>query len=164
MGKKAKKAQRALALDQMGGVAVAAAPQPKLESTNKKLKNTVRKYVQHILVCTDSKSKQCKKGGPEIVKTFEKAIKSRKLGRQVMISEIGHVGGCGLGPNVIVYPEGVWYGQVTPADVDEIINEHILEGRVVERLLRGQRQDDPCGGCILAKPLVVAAQQAAELN
>lgn len=134
----------------------------KLEGTDKKLKNTVRKYVQHILVCTDSKSKECKKGGPEVLKAFEKAIKSRKLGRQVMVSEVGHVGGCGLGPNVIVYPEGVWYGRVEPEDVDEIIEEHILEGRVVERLLRGQRQDDPCGGCILAKPLVVAAQHANE--
>ncbi|HEY0738747.1 MAG TPA: (2Fe-2S) ferredoxin domain-containing protein [Herpetosiphonaceae bacterium] len=134
----------------------------KLEGSDKKLKNTVRKYVQHILVCTDSKSKECKKGGPEVLKAFEKAIKSRKLGRQVMVSEVGHVGGCGLGPNVIVYPEGVWYGRVEPEDVDEIIDEHILEGRVVQRLLRGQRQDDPCGGCILTKPLVVAAQQANE--
>lgn len=134
----------------------------RLEGSDKKLKNTVRKYVQHILVCTDSKSKECKKGGPEVRKAFEKAIKSRKLGRQVMVSEVGHVGGCGLGPNVIVYPEGVWYGRVEPEDVDEIIEEHILEGRVVQRLLRGQRQDDPCGGCILAKPLVVAAQHANE--
>jgi (2Fe-2S) ferredoxin len=67
-----------------------------------------------------------------------------------------------LGPNVLVYPEGVWYGQVTPEDVTQIIDEHILEGRVVQRLLRGQRQDDPCGSCILTKPLVVAAQTALE--
>lgn len=155
--KKLKKAYAATA-----AVAEAKPKVKKLEGTDKKLKNTVRKYVQHILVCTDSKSKECKKGGPEVVKAFEKAIKSRKLGRQVMVSEVGHVGGCGLGPNVIVYPEGVWYGRVEPEDVDEIIEEHILEGRVVERLLRGQRQDDPCGGCILAKPLVVAAQHANE--
>ncbi len=131
----------------------------------KRLANTVRPYVQHILVCTDSKSKQCKKGGPAVLKAFRQAIKARKLGRQVLVTDIGHVGGCSLGPNVIVYPEGVWYGQVTPADVDEIIDEHILAGRVVERLLRGQRQDDPCGSCLLTKPLVVAARAAMdELN
>lgn len=160
MGKKEKKLKKAEA-----GLTAVAEAKPnvqKLEGSDKKLKNTVRKYVQHILVCTDSKSKACKKGGPDVLKAFEKAIKSRKLGRQVMVTEIGHVGGCGLGPNVIVYPEGVWYGQVNPEDVDEIIEEHILEGRVVQRLLRGQRQDDPCGGCILTKPLVVAAQQANE--
>lgn len=166
MGKKEKKAKQAR-LVQMGGGQTATAvaepqPRPKLEGSDKKLKNTVRKYVQHILICTDSKSKQCKKGGPAVLKAFEKEIKTRKLGRQVMVSEIGHVGGCGLGPNVIVYPEGVWYGQVEPEDVAEIIDEHILAGRVVSRLLRGQRQDDPCGGCVLAKPLVVAAEQAAE--
>jgi (2Fe-2S) ferredoxin len=131
-------------------------------NTNKQLRNTVRPYVQHILVCTDKKSKQCKKGGPQILKTFQKLIKDRKLHKQVIITEIGHVGGCSLGPNVLVYPEGVWYGQVTPEDVTQIIDEHILEGRVVQRLLRGQRQDDPCGSCILTKPLVVAAQTALE--
>jgi (2Fe-2S) ferredoxin len=131
-------------------------------NTNKQLRNTVRPYVQHILVCTDKKSKQCKKGGPQILKTFQKLIKDHKLHKQVIITEIGHVGGCSLGPNVLVYPEGVWYGQVTPEDVTQIIDEHILEGRVVQRLLRGQRQDDPCGSCILTKPLVVAAQTALE--
>jgi len=138
-----------------------AEPKP-IENTTKRLRNTVRPYVQHILVCTDKKSKQCKKGGPEVLKSFQKVIKERKLGKQVMVSAIDHVGGCSLGPNVLVYPEGVWYGQVTPADIAEIVEEHILEGRVVQRLLRGQRQNDPCGSCILTKPLVVAAQTAIE--
>jgi (2Fe-2S) ferredoxin len=160
MGKKEKKLKKAQAA--LTTVAKATPTFKKLEGSDKKLKNTVRAYVQHILVCTDSKSKPCKKGGPEVLEAFEKAIKARRLGKQVMVTEIGHVGGCSLGPNVIVYPEGVWYGRVDPDDVDEIIEEHILEGRVVQRLLRGQRMDDPCGGCILAKPLVVAAQQADE--
>ena len=141
---------------------VKASKPQRLEGTTKRLRNTVRPYVQHILVCTDKKSKQCKKGGPAVLKAFQKAIKERRLGKQIIVTEIGHVGGCGLGPNVIVYPEGVWYGQVTPEDVAEIVEEHLLEGRVVQRLLRGQRQDDPCGSCMLTKPLVVAAQAAAE--
>ncbi len=141
----------------------AQAHQPKPDQAkDKRLHSTVRPYVQHILICTDSKSKQCKKGGPHILKAFQKGIKDRKLGRQVMVSQIGHIGGCSLGPNVIVYPEGVWYGRVRPEDVDEIIEEHMLKGRLVQRLLRGQRTDDPCGNCILAKPLVVAAQPAVE--
>lgn len=147
MGKKAK--ARAAALQ--------AAP---ANEAQRKLKNTVRRYVQHILICTDSKSKQCKRGGPQVRKAFEQAIKARKLGRQVMVSEIGHIGGCKLGPNVIVYPEGVWYGGVEPGDVDEIIEQHILGGRLVERLLRGQRQDDPCGGCVLAQPAAAAKPAA----
>ena len=133
-------------------------------AVNRKLNNTVRHYVQHVLICTDGKSKQCKRGGPAVRKAFEQAIKVRKLGRQVLVSEIGHVGGCKLGPNVIIYPEGVWYGGVEPRDVDEIIEQHILGGHLVERLLRGQRYDDPCGGCVLAKPLVVAVEQAIEAS
>jgi (2Fe-2S) ferredoxin len=150
MGKKEKRARKG-----QPAAEHAAAP-------GKRLKGTVRPYVQHILVCTDRKSKQCKKGGPVVLKAFEKAIKGRRLGRQVMVTEIGHIGGCSLGPNVIIYPEGVWYGRVMPDDVDEIIDEHLLAGRVVERLLRGQRQDDPCGGCIIARPLVNAAREAVE--
>lgn len=136
-----------------GGQATASPPVP-----DRKLKNTVRRYVQHILICTDSKSKQCKRGGPKVRKAFEKAIKARQLGRQVMVSETGHVGGCKLGPNVIVYPEGVWYGGVQPRDVDEIVEQHIVGGRLVQRLLRGRREDDPCAGCMIATPLFVAAE------
>lgn len=158
MGKKEKQGKQAKHkhADQNVALSVAA------NKPAKKLHNTVRRYVQHILVCTDSKSKQCKKGGPDVLKAFQKAIKARKLGRQVLVTEVGHVGGCSLGPNVLIYPEGVWYGTVTPADVDQIIDEHLLAGRVVQRLLRGQRMDDPCGGCIIAKPLVVAAQQTVD--
>lgn len=119
---------------------------------SKKLHNTVRPYVQHILVCTDSKSKACKKGGPAILRAFQAAIKARKLQRQIIVSEIGHVGGCGLGPNVIVYPDGVWYGTVDERDVEEIIERHLLGGEVVARLLRGARKDDPCHGCALLSP------------
>ena len=42
---------------------------------------------------------------------------------------------CEVGPTVVVYPDAVWYGGVTPADVDEIIDSHIVGGRLVERLI-----------------------------
>lgn len=140
--KKHKKAARAQAVE---------TTQPRLVVSNpdKKLRNTVRRYVRHVLICTDSKGKLCRKQGPEVLKAFEHAIKERKLKREIVISEIGHVGGCSLGPNVIVYPEGVWYGRVEPADVDEIVEQHLIGGHVVQRLLRGQREDDPCAGCAL---------------
>ena len=44
---------------------------------------------------------------------------------------------CGRGPNMVVYPEGVWYSGVQPADVEEIVREHFGSGRVVERLRSG---------------------------
>jgi (2Fe-2S) ferredoxin len=42
---------------------------------------------------------------------------------------------CEHGPTVVVYPDGVWYGRVTPDDVEEIIDSHIVNGKPVERLL-----------------------------
>ncbi len=151
MGKK-KEAKRAAREAKQGIVTLATVP---IAKPAKRLHNTVRPYVQHILVCTDSKSKACKKGGPTILKALQAAIKERKLHRQIIVSEIGHVGGCSLGPNVIVYPDGVWYGMVGIEDVDEIIDRHLVGGEVVTRLMRGARQDDPCYGCALVKPPVI---------
>lgn len=113
------------------------------------LHGTVRPYLQHVLVCTDDKSKACRKGGPGVLKAFQAAIKARRLHREVLVTAINHVGGCGLGPNVIVYPDGVWYGLVEIEDVDEIVERHLIGGEAVTRLIRGTRANSPCGGCAL---------------
>ena len=128
---------------------------------SKRLQGTVRPYLQHVLVCTDSKSKGCKKGGPALLKAFQTAIKTRRLHRQVIVTAIGHVGGCGLGPNVIVYPDGVWYGLVQTEDVEEIVDGHLGGGAVVTRLVRGTRENSPCSGCALLAPDLDAELMAA---
>ncbi|PYS38959.1 MAG: hypothetical protein DMF71_15995 [Acidobacteria bacterium] len=51
-----------------------------------------------------------------------------------MLTECASVGFCAIGAAVLVYPDGVWYAQVRAADVPEIIEEHLLNNRVVERL------------------------------
>ena len=118
----------------------------------KKRFERVRPYVQHVLVCTDSKSKGCKKGGPAVLKAFQAAIKARGLQRHVIVSAISHIGGCKSGPNVIVYPDGVWYGLVEPEDVTEVVDRHLAGGELVTRLLRGSRVGGPCDGCTLVRP------------
>ena len=52
----------------------------------------------------------------------------------MVLTECASVGFCAIGPAVMVYPDGIWYAQVLPADVHEIIEEHLVQGRVVERL------------------------------
>ena len=52
----------------------------------------------------------------------------------VRINSAGCLNRCGLGPVLVVYPEGVWYSYRSREDIDEIIESHLLEGRVVERL------------------------------
>lgn len=51
-----------------------------------------------------------------------------------MLTECASVGFCAIGAAVMIYPEGVWYAQVRASDVPEIVEEHLLNGRVVERL------------------------------
>lgn len=98
---------------------------------------------RHVFVC---EGKSCRQAGGEAVKEcFEKELESRKLrygkeskGRNpegpVVLTDCGSVGFCSVGPAVLVYPEGVWYARVQPADVAEIVEEHLEKGRVVERL------------------------------
>jgi (2Fe-2S) ferredoxin len=127
----------------------------------RKLEGTVRPYVQHVLVCTDSKSRGCKKGGPAILKAFQSAIKKHRLQRQVIVTAIKHIGGCSLGPNVIIYPDGVWYGLVKDEDVEEIVATHLIGGEVVSRLTRGSRIDGACGGCALQPNVLEPERMAA---
>jgi (2Fe-2S) ferredoxin len=97
----------------------------------------------HVFVCN---GKSCMPvGSAEVKKAFEEYLESRGLrygkeskGRnpngEIMLTDCGSVGFCSIGVAVLVYPEGVWYGQVTAADVPEIIEKHLLGGEVVERL------------------------------
>ena len=97
----------------------------------------------HIFVCT---GKSCSKVDSEEVKeAFERELKSRgvlfgkeKKGKNpkgsIVLTECGSVGFCAIGAAVMVYPDGVWYAQVRADDVAEIVEEHLLNGRVVERL------------------------------
>jgi (2Fe-2S) ferredoxin len=63
-----------------------------------------------------------------------KEVKGRNPMGEVVLTECGSVGFCTIGPTVLVYPDGTWYGKVSPDDVPEIIQEHLQHGRVVERL------------------------------
>ena len=97
----------------------------------------------HIFVCT---GKSCSAvDSAEVKEAFERELKARHIlfGKEhkgknpkgsVVLTECGSVGFCAIGAAVMIYPDGVWYAQVRAADVPEIIQEHILNGRIVERL------------------------------
>ena len=65
---------------------------------------------------------------------FGKASKGKNPKGAVVVTECGSVGFCAIGAAVMIYPDGVWYAQVRSGDVAEIVSEHLLNGRVVERL------------------------------
>ncbi len=98
---------------------------------------------RHVFVCNGKSCSQV--GSAEVKAEFvrileEKGIrqgkesKGRNPAGEVVLTDCGSVGFCSIGVAVLVYPEGVWYGQITPADVREIIEKHIEKGEVVERL------------------------------
>ena len=74
-------------------------------------------------------------GSLRVAEEFEKQIKENKLGMDVKIIKVGCFGLCAEGPIILVCPEHVMYTKVTPDDVDEIVREHIMCGKVVDRLL-----------------------------
>jgi (2Fe-2S) ferredoxin len=70
-----------------------------------------------------------------VVDEFTKQWQQRQLFTQVAVTPTACLGPCGMGPSVLVYPEGIMYGNVTVADVSVIFEEHLLGGRPVERLI-----------------------------
>lgn len=96
------------------------------------------KYRKHIFICTNERTdgrKSCgEKCGMELVEKFKTIIKEKKLNTEVRAQRAGCFDVCNFGPAVVVYPEGVFYGNVQPEDVQEIFSEHIENDRPVERL------------------------------
>ncbi|MEG2087108.1 MAG: NADH-quinone oxidoreductase subunit NuoF [Angelakisella sp.] len=90
-------------------------------------------FRSHILVCGGT---GCTSSGSErIVTAFDKELEAAGLSNDVKVIKTGCFGLCALGPVVVVYPEGAFYSQVKPEDVNEIVEEHLVKGRIVKRLL-----------------------------
>lgn len=95
-------------------------------------------YRAHVLICggTGCTSSNSEKIGLEM----EAQLKANKLDKEVKIVRTGCFGLCAEGPIVVVYPEGAMYTMVKLEDVKEIVEEHLLKGRIVKRLLAGDKE------------------------
>lgn len=82
-------------------------------------------------------------GSAQVREEFEKQIRENGLAEEVKLVRTGCFGLCALGPVVIVYPDGTFYSRVKPEDVKEIVTEHLLKGRVVERLAYTDTGSEP---------------------
>ena len=90
-------------------------------------------YKSHVLICGGT---GCHSNSSSLIKNeFEKQLKEKGLEKDVLIVMTGCFGLCAAGPVVIVYPEGSFYSQVKVDDVTEIVDEHLIKGKTVERLL-----------------------------
>lgn len=95
-------------------------------------------YRSHVLVCGGTGCTSS--GSQQIIQTLKDELKKNRLQNEVAVVKTGCHGLCAEGPVMIVYPEAVFYSKVRPEDVEEIVSEHLLKGRIVERLVYHEAQ------------------------
>ncbi len=96
------------------------------------------KYKKHVFICTNQKDggKKCcgAEHGMALVDAFKASLKEKNLHVEMRAQKTGCLDVCALGPALVVYPEGVFYGKVELSDVEEIIESHLVNDIPVERL------------------------------
>ena len=99
------------------------------------------KYEKHIFICANQRDATSPRGccDPEgnaaLQKAFKEKLAQRGLKHRFRANKSGCLDQCEHGPNLVVYPDAIWYGGVRAQDVDEIIESHLLGGMPVERLM-----------------------------
>ncbi len=99
------------------------------------------RFDRHVFVCEhkrpEGSPRGCcmARGGSRIREVLKEAVRARGLAGRIRVNAAGCLDACEHGPSVVVYPEGVWYGGVTVADVKEIVESHLIGGKPVERLV-----------------------------
>ena len=93
----------------------------------------------HVFVCDQKKSQDAPccscHGSAQVIDALRREIATHALEDEVQITVCGSLGLCAHGPNMIVYPEGIWYSGVKPSDVPEIVQSHFQHDIPVERLI-----------------------------
>lgn len=105
-------------------------------------------YRKHVFCCVNERPPGhprgcCKEKGSPALRDYMKArVKALGL-KDVRVNLSGCLDRCELGPTMVIYPEGVWYGYKSREDVDEIIRVHLIEGGRVWRLMLEPGQQPP---------------------
>lgn len=105
-------------------------------------------FRQHVFCCTNTRPPGhargcCTEKGSEKLRNYMK-VRAKELGLDgIRINAAGCLDRCELGPTMVIYPEGVWYGYRSTADIDEILQTHLVEGGRVARLMLRPEQTKP---------------------
>lgn len=98
------------------------------------------RFRKHVFICINerknSERKSCGEAkGMELVHEFKRLVKEKGLKTEIRAQRAGCLDACDFGPSVVVYPEGIYYGAVTVADINEIVESHLINGKPVDRLI-----------------------------
>ncbi len=94
----------------------------------------------HVMICGGTGCTAS--GSKQLQETLAQELEKKGLQDEIKIVQTGCFGLCALGPIMIIYPEGVFYSRVTVDDIPEIVEEHLLKGRIVQRLVHTDEQAD----------------------
>jgi (2Fe-2S) ferredoxin len=118
-------------------------------------------YRAHVFCCTNERVEGhprgcCKHKGAERLRDhMKKRATALGLNPALRINMAGCLDRCELGPVMVIYPEGVWYTYASEADVEEILQTHLVEGRRVERLMLQPTDKKPEDVAIRTQPVTV---------
>jgi len=105
-------------------------------------------YRAHVFVCCNRRQEghprgSCAASGSEKLRDYMK-VRAKELGLGgVRVNQAGCLDRCEFGPTLVIYPEGVWYRPRTPADIDEILEAHLVQGGRVPRLMLTEKDVPP---------------------
>ncbi len=90
-------------------------------------------FRSHVLVCVDPECLE--KGAHEVMDAIQDELVAQGLIDEVQVLETSRIGGCAQGPEIMVYPEGIHYGDLTVDDIPFLVEEHFLKGRVAKKFV-----------------------------
>jgi (2Fe-2S) ferredoxin len=108
-------------------------------------------YSRHVFCCVNERAAGhprgcCKDKGADKLRDYLKDAAKKAGLKTVRINQSGCLDRCELGPNMVIYPEGVWYHYGSTTDLDEILQKHLVEGGRVPRLMLRPEDDPPKRG------------------
>lgn len=88
----------------------------------------------HLFVCTGTTCEH--QDAEEILQHLQTALKQNGLLKKTRVTLARCLGQCGNGPNMVIYPEGIWYGGLEEKGIQRIVKEHLVEGKPVDDLIQ----------------------------
>jgi len=88
----------------------------------------------HLFVCTGPNCRQ--DGAEETLQALQRLLEKENLTKKVRVTLCLCLGQCGNGPNMVIYPEGTWYAGLDEKAIEAVVQEHLIAGKILPRLLR----------------------------